>query len=308
MKELGPVIPIVTPCTPDGNLDLVGFRSVCNEMLEVGCKGIFVAGSTGRGPWFGLKERTMLCRAAADQIKGSVPLFAGCTSSGLPGMLENVRAMADSGAQIAVATAPTYFHYNQNEIETIYAKFADASPLPVIVYDIPEFTNVKLLNGMVLRLARHGNIIGFKDSSADLERFKELVKALESMPEFYLMQGKENLIAESLRIGASGFIVSLMHINPNAFIGVYRAVREGNFQLADSIQLEINKVIQLVKQSIDQRPESSTLFHILNYALQKRGICENVLFSHDEKAPDWVIENAQKAIEYCQFAAALTQN
>ncbi len=313
MKDIGPVVPIVTPCSLDGSVNLNGFQSVCDDMLNAGCKGIFVAGTTGRGPWFSLDERVKLCHTAYDQIRSHqsqaiVPLLAGVTSSGLPGMLENTRAMADAGAQIAVATVPTYFHYNQIEIETIYSKFADASPLPVIVYDIPEFTNVKLANDMVLRLARHGNVIGFKDSSADLERFKGLVEALQSFPEFYLMQGKENLIAESLQIGASGFIVSLMHIDPVPFIGVYRAVHEGNYQLAQMLQTEINKVIKLVKQSIDKRPESSTLFHMLNYALQKRGVCQNILLGHDDQAPSWVFENAQQAVEICQAAAALIQS
>jgi 4-hydroxy-tetrahydrodipicolinate synthase len=308
MKDLGPVVPIVTPCTPEGSMDLDGFRSVCNEMLNVGCRGIFIAGTTGRGPWFSLGERQKLCVTAADQIKGTVPLFAGCTSSGLPGMLENARAMADAGANIAVATVPSYFHYNQTEIESIYLKFADACPLPVMVYDIPEFTNVKLANDMVLRLAKHGNVIGFKDSSADYERFKALLNALQSFPDFYLMQGKENLIAESLRMGASGFIVSLMHIDPLLFIGVYRAVRAGNHQLAEALQAEINKLIKLVKETIDQRPESSTLFHMLNYALQQRGICNNILLDHDDDAPAWVIENTQRAIELCQSASGILQN
>jgi 4-hydroxy-tetrahydrodipicolinate synthase len=315
MKDLGPVVPIVTPCSLDGSLDVSGFRSVCNDMLDAGCKGIFVAGTTGRGPWFSLDERVKLCHTAADEIqarvgngaKGSIPLMAGVTSSGLPGMLENARAMADAGAEVAVATVPTYFHYNQIEIETIYSKFAEASPLPVIIYDIPEFTNVKLANDMVLRLAQRGNVIGFKDSSADLERFKGLVESLRSFPDFYLMQGKENLIAESLKIGASGFIVSLMHIDPRPFIGIYHAVRAGNDQLAQALQVEINKVIKLVKESIDQRPESSTLYHMLNFCLQKRGVCQNVLLGHDDAAPAWVIENAQKTIEICYAAAALIQ-
>lgn len=308
MKDLGPVVPIVTPCTPEGKIDLDGFRSVCNEMLEVGCCGIFIAGTTGRGPWFGLGERQKLCRTAADQIKGTVLLFAGCSSSGLPEMLENAHAMADAGAQIAVATVPSYFHYSQSEIETIYLKFADASPLPVMVYDIPEFTNVKLANEMVLRLARHGNIIGFKDSSADFERFEGLIEALQSFPNFYLMQGKENLIADSLRIGASGFIVSLLHIDPRPFVGVYRAIRAGDNQLADTLQAEINKVIELVRETIEQRPESSTLFHMLNYALQKRGICTNILLDHDDDAPAWVIENSQRMIELCLTADGLLQS
>ena len=308
MKDVGPVVPIVTPSTPEGKIDLDGFRSVCNEMLEVGCCGIFVAGTTGRGPWFSLSERQKLCRTAADQIKGRVPLFAGCSSSGLPEMLENARAMADAGAQIAIATVPSYFHYSQSEIEKIYLEFADACPLPVMVYDIPEFTNVKLANKMVLRLANHGNIIGFKDSSADYERFKDLIDALQDFPDFYLMQGKENLIADSLRLGASGFIVSLLHIDPHPFVGMYRAVRAGNDSLADSLQAEINKVIELIRVTIERRPESSTLFHMLNYALRKRGVCENILLEHDNDAPDWVIENTQRTIELCLAADGLLQS
>jgi 4-hydroxy-tetrahydrodipicolinate synthase len=223
-------------------------------------------------------------------------------------MLENARAMADAGANIAVATVPSYFHYSQSEIETIYMEFADACPLPVMVYDIPEFTNVKLANEMVLRLANHGNVIGFKDSSADYERFKGLIDALQSFPDFYLMQGKENLIADSLRIGASGFIVSLLHIDPRPFVGVYQAVRAGNDQLADSLQAQINKVIELVRETIDRRPASSTLFHMLNYALQQRGICNNILLGHDDDAPGWVIENTQKAIDLCLSADGLLQS
>ena len=307
MKELGPVVPIVTPCRPDGSLDLEGFRSVCSEMLEAGCRGVFVAGTTGRGPWFGLGERKKLCRAAADQIKGAVPLLAGCMSSGLPGMLENAKAMADSGARIAVATVPGYFHYNQAEIEAIYLKFADACPLPVVVYDIPEFTNVQLANEMVLRLAKHGNVVGFKDSSADFGRFKALVEALRPHPDFYLMQGKENLISESLKIGASGFIVSLLHLDPIPFTGLHRAVAAKDFRLADALQAEIDKVITLVRETIEKRPASSTLFHMLNHALKARGVCGNILLDTDDPAPAWVIENTQRAMEVCHATKALVQ-
>lgn len=302
MKDLGPVVPIVTPCQPNGELDLDGFHNVCEEMLAAGCKGIFVAGSTGRGPWFSPKDMQRLCRAAAKQIGKRAILIAGCSASGLPGMLENARAMADAGAQIAVATAPGYFHYDQAEIEKIYLEFADASPIPVIVYDIPEFANVKLGNEMLLRLAQHKNIIGFKDSSADFERFQRLADALQSFPDFYLMQGKENLLADSLRIGASGFIVSLVHLEPAPFVNLYRAVRAGDLAMANAIQAEINKVISLVRETIDQRPESSTLFHMLNHALRQRGVCPNILLQHDGAAPAWVIGNAQRAIEICQAA------
>ena len=300
MKDLGPVVPIVTPCLRDGSPDLSGFRAVCDEMLDAGCTGVFVAGTTGRGPWFSLRDRSRLCREAADRTRGKAALFAGCTASGLPGMLESAHEMADSGAQYCVATVPGYFHYNQTEIETIYLRFADACPRPVIIYDIPEFTNVKLGGGMLLRLARHGNVAGFKDSSADFGRFEELADSLRSFPGFYLMQGKENLLADSLRIGGSGFIVSLLHLDPRPFVAVYRLTRAGDLAGAKRVQAGITKVIDVVRQAIERRPESSTLFHLLNYALQARGVCGNILLEHDGEAPDWVMESSRHAIELCK--------
>jgi len=299
MKDLGPVVPVVTPCARDGSPDLEGFRAVCDEMLAAGCRGVFVGGTTGRGPWFGLADRKKLCRAAAGQTRGKALLLAGCSGSGLPGMLESAQAMADEGAQVCVATVPGYFHYNQLEIETIYLRFADACPIPVMVYDIPEFTNVKLGQTMLRKLSSHGNVIGFKDSSADFRRFEELASSLGSLPNFYLMQGKENLLADSLRIGASGFIVSLLHLDPRPFVAVYNMTRAGDQKGAQAVQARITKVIDIVRETIEARPESSTLFHLLNHALRKRGVCENILLEHDGEAPAWVLENADRAIDLC---------
>lgn len=297
MKDVGPVIPIVTPTNSDGSPDLVALRSVCSEMLGVGIKGLFVSGTTGRGPWFNRQDREAVCRCAAEVSDGGFPVFAGVTSSGLPGMLENAKAMADSGANFVVATVPTYFHYNQQEIETIYSRFADKSPLPVMIYDIPEFTSVKLAEGMVIRLAEHGNVIGFKDSSTDLERFVHLEKILGNNKDFLLMQGKENLLARSLQIGASGFIVSLIHIDPRPFVNLYQAVKQGDMDLANKYQNAIEKLLSIVRGCIEARPESSTLFHMLNYALKKRGVCPNILLEHDGATPDWLIENTDKMIQ-----------
>lgn len=305
MKDFGPIVPIVTPCSRAGEPDLNGLSAVCREMLDAGYKGIFVAGSTGRGPWFSRVDREIICRAAAGTIGGRVPLLAGVSGSGLSDMIDNARAMANAGAQIAVATVPGYFKYNPQEIELIYRKFADASPLPVMVYDIPEFTNTKLDEGMLVRLASHGNIIAFKDSSADFARFTELLAALEHQPDFFLFQGKENLLFDSLRLGASGFIVSLIHLLPATFFNLYRATRAGEFDTAAAIQSKINEVLTIVRTSIEQRPESSTLFHLLNYAVRQRGVCDNLLLEQDAEPPHWLIENAARTIEICRSANAL---
>jgi dihydrodipicolinate synthase/N-acetylneuraminate lyase len=298
MKQLGVLVPVVTPCTKSGQPDLNGVKAVCKYFLDEGCHGIFVLGSTGRGPWFSRTDRAKICQSAKSQIGENIPLFAGCMATGLAEMLENAQIMADSGASIAVLTGPCYFNYNTQELEYIFTKFADNSPLPLTIYDIPVFTNSKLDTSMLSRLARHENIIGFKDSSADLERFKELLSAFNyDIDDFYLIQGKEHLLLESILNGASGLTVSLLHIDPKPFIALYNAAVKGDVKLANHFQEQITQIMEFVNSSIKRRPEISTLFHVLNYALGKHGICDNILLEHEGDCPGWLAEQARKAMD-----------
>ena len=129
MKDFGVLVPLVAPCNPAGEIDFAGLQAVCGDMLQAGCDGLFIGSSTGRGPWFSRRERAAICRAVADQVGGDFPLAAGCMASGLPDMLDNAQAMADAGAQIAVVTSPGYYDYSTAEVETIFRRFAEASPL-----------------------------------------------------------------------------------------------------------------------------------------------------------------------------------
>lgn len=305
MKDLSILVPIVTPCTPKGELDLDGLRAVCHDMLNGGCTSIFVVGSTGRGPWFSREDRARLCRTIADEIGQEVPLLAGCMASGLPQMLENAHAMADAGAHMAVVTAPGYFHYNNQEIEAIFLKFADESPIPVVVYDIPDLVGLKLDGDMVVRLAHHDNVVGFKDSSSDFERFKHVLTRLDGLPNFQVLQGKERLLFDSLMAGASGFVISLLQIDPRPFVLLSQVTRSGEIERARRIQAEISKVMDILGESFKRRPETSTLFHFLNWSLRQRGVCDNILLEHEQDCPQWLIDDARQVFEVCNAASSL---
>ena len=295
-QALGVLAPIVTPCTLSGAIDGAGLCRVCDDMLGAGVDALFVMGSTGRGPWFGLRERCEVCRTVAGHAGAGVSLFAGCMDSGLPRMVENSRAMADSGAQYAVVTAPVYFSYSQQEIEAIFLRFADASSLPVMIYDIPAFAGVKLDMNCVVRLAEHGNVIGVKDSSNDLARFKQIVGALEHVPGLWLLQGKEPLLLDSLRAGASGFVVSMLHFMPRPFVELYQAVRTGDDARADGLQARITRVYDLVKACLERRAGVSMLFQLLDSALRRRQVCDNILMAHEGDVPAWVEGEAERAV------------
>ncbi|MBN1218274.1 MAG: dihydrodipicolinate synthase family protein [Anaerolineae bacterium] len=307
MKELGIVVPIVTPCTRIGELDLDSFRTVCHYVLKAGCHSIFVGGSTGRGPWFSRHDRARVCRAAADFIGSDTPLLAGCMAAGLDDMLENARAMADAGAHIAVVTAPGYFHYSQAEIETILMKFADASPLPVMIYDIPVFAKVKLDWEMVQRLARHDNIIGFKDSTGDFSRFQAPIALMENFPDFQLLQGKERFLVDSLLAGAKGFVVSMVQVDARPYVALYRATQAGEIAQARQLQATASQAMDLFDKVIEQQPATSTLFHFLNWALQHRHICDNILLPHEGDCPKMISDMADQTIKIYEEAVQTVQ-
>jgi len=301
VKDLGVLAPIVTPCQRTGEPDLAGLRSVADDLARAGVRHLFALGSTGRGPWFARREQAAVCRALAERLPHGGVLFAGCIAPGLPGMIENARAMAEAGAGVAVATAPPYFTYNLREIEAIFLTFADRSPLPVVVYDIPAFTGLTLDPDLVLRLARHPNIVGFKDSSGDFERFGRLAEALEDRPGFWLLQGKEEYLADSLRAGASGFVVSFVHFAPWVFTTLYRAVRNGDGAKADALQAKVNAVCRVVRDLEARLPEVSRLFHLLDLVLRHRGVCGNLLLSHEAEPPEAVRRAAERIIEILEL-------
>jgi len=299
MKPFGVLCPIVTPCSRSGEIDRDGLVSVARYMLNNGCAGLFVCGSTGRGPWFDLKSKVAICKTVREEVGSDVPLYAGCAGSGLPDMLANAEAMRDAGAQVAVLTLPGYFAYSQNEIETIFMAFADKSALDVMIYDIPAFTGNQLDNALITRLARHERVIGFKDSSADYARFVDLLSVLNSQPDFYLMQGKENILGNSILRGASGLVCSLLHITPEPFVNLYLAASTGKQAQAETLQEKITAIMEIVEYSFSKCSESSTLFHILNYALKTRGVCDNILLEHEGDCPKWLADEAKKATEIC---------
>ncbi len=307
MKDLGIVVPLVTPCSPTGEPDLDGLKSVCRDVLTAGCNNLFVGGSSGRGPWFSREDRARICRTAVAEIAHGQTLLAGCMASGLPQMLENAYAMADAGAQMVVVTAPGYFNYSQAELKSIFLRFADASPLPVVVYDIPDLARIKLDVDLSVELAHHDNVVGFKDSTADYPHFKALLDGLADLPDFYLLQGKERYLVDSLLAGASGFVVSMVQINAAPFVRLYRAVRSGDVELARRLQVEIARMMDVFEDSFRRRPESSTFFHLLNWALRQRGVCDNILLEHEGECPAWLAANARQALDICAAAAQLAE-
>ena len=306
MKKLGILVPMVTPCTRTGEVDEAGLRGVCRDMLGAGCHSIFVAGSTGRGPWFARQDRVRICRTVADEVGKDVLLFAGCMAPGLTDMVENARALAEAGAQIAVVTAPGYFNYSQEEVETHLSPVR--RPEPAARHDLryPGFCRDEARPGRDVAAGdprQHRRFQGFqlrhRPVRADGAPARWRAGLLPA-------PGQGAPVGRCAgRVGASGFVVSLVQIDPRPFVALYRAAEAGDHARAGAIQRKITELLGVVEGCFARRPETSTLFHLLNYALQARGVCANILLDHEGECPGWLADDARRALEILEEARDL---
>jgi 4-hydroxy-tetrahydrodipicolinate synthase len=302
MNYFGVLVPIVTPCSPSGDLDLRGVRAVCDDMLGAGSTGLFLMGSTGRGPWFGREDRARLCKAVTDHVGPEVPIFAGCMDNGLAQMVDHAKAAADAGAHFAVVTPPGYFRYEQDEIASILMRFADASPLKVLLYDVPVYTGSQLALETISRLMRHDNVVGMKDSTADEGRLHELMGAIRDAKGVYFLQGREHLLAPTMLSGGSGVVTTFSHFSPRPFVTLCGSALSGGKETAQAVQKEITRLYELVVRCLEKRPGISTLYHMVNISLQKRHVCRNIMLEHEGECPGWLREETARALEIAEEA------
>lgn len=302
MNYLGAVVPVVTPCARSGQLDEEGLRAVCDDMVDAGASGIFVMGSTGRGPWFSPQERARAVRVARDHLPAHIPVLAGCMANGPAEILEHATRADAEGAAFGVVTAPGYFSYLDGEIESILLHVADRSPLPILLYDVPVYTGAKLAVESILRLLSHGNIVGMKDSTADGERLHELLDAVRGIRGVWFLQGKEHLLADTMLAGGSGVITTFSHFGPRAYVALCEAGRAGDRARAAGIQHHVTALYHLVTECLARRAAISTLYYMVNIALIRRGVCANILLDHEGSCPDWLAERSTEALALARAA------
>ncbi len=302
------IAPIVTPLTPSGAVDEEGIRRVVEDLLSGGVDTIFALGSTGRGPWFSPAQSRRILDTVTDAVRSyhtagkpgadRVEVLAGCIGNGVEDMLSRAVTAAEAGADGVVITAPGYFRYSWAEMESILTEVADRSPVPVFLYDIPSFTGFELPQDLILNLMQHARFAGFKDSSANYDRFSAVLRLAPAGA--LILQGKERLLCRSLEAGASGIVISAVHIAPRAFARLAEAVAAGDtgsLTEARRIQGRIDEVMDLVEGIFERRPETSSLFFFLQEVLVARGIDVSLALPFEGTCPVWITERANRAVE-----------
>ena len=207
--------------------------------------GYLILGSTGEFPHLDKDEKLALI----DTVKANLPydktLLVGTSELSTRHTIEMTKIAADRGADGAVVVTPFYYKkiLFDEHLAAHYRRIADASPIPVLIYLIPQFSGVYMMPETISELADHPNIIGLKESSGDLESLRQLFTELGEK-EFSVMLGAPPLLTEGLSLGATGGIFAVASLAPRACCEALRSYQFGDTERAERIK---NRIAALAK-------------------------------------------------------------
>lgn len=226
----GTGVALVTPFTPDLTVDYAGWRHLLDFCIEGGVEYLVVNGTTGESPTTTAPEKAELLRMAVEHVAGRVPLVYGIGGNDTMATEELFRTTDLRGVAAVLSASPAYNKPSQAGLIAHYTRLADASPLPIILYNVPGRTASNMTAETTLRLARHPNIIGIKEASGNME---QCLAIAAGKPEgFLLLSGDDMLTPALIACGAEGLISVLANAFPKRFAELTRAALAGDFATA----------------------------------------------------------------------------
>lgn len=239
MQLTGVFAPICTPFNENGDVHHEALRQNIARYVRAGLQGFVVAGSTGEAPLLSVEEKRRLFQTVCEAADGSV-LIAGVGAESVRDTIELIRHAAGLGYQLALVLTPHFYRSQMLRPETqagFFRAVADSSPIPILIYSFPQMTGIDLALDVIVELAKHPNIVGIKESSADLDRIGKLVTALPA--EFPVFVGASPKFHECLRLGASGGILAIANAAPRSARLIYDCYRSGNIEESAAYQRQI---------------------------------------------------------------------
>jgi 4-hydroxy-tetrahydrodipicolinate synthase len=238
----GVMAALVTPLREDGTLDTDGLARLVETVAGGGADGISPAGSTGEGALLTREQRLTLTARVRQLAPPGMPVIPGVPLVTVADGPPELEALAAAGATAALVAPPAYYPLSDDGVLRMYQALADAAPLPLVLYNIPVFTKVRLSPAVVARLAAHPAIIGIKDSSRDMEYQQQLIMATGEA-DFSVLTGTDTLLVASLALGAAGAIAASANLVPDLASGIYHAFEAGDMTTAVRLQQRLARIV-----------------------------------------------------------------
>ncbi|GAA0391805.1 4-hydroxy-tetrahydrodipicolinate synthase 2 [Acrocarpospora corrugata] len=251
-------VAMVTPFHEDGSLDAEGAQALATYLIEEQAgEGLVVNGTTGEAPTTTDAEKETLVRAVAEAVGDRATIIAGAGSFDTRHAVELARTAEKAGADGLLAVTPYYSRPSQEGIFQHFTAIADATSLPVTVYDIPQRTGTALTTDTLLRLAEHPGVTGVKDAAYDLLKSAEILAATDLL--YY--SGADELNLPLAAIGATGVISTIGHVAGATTKAMLDAHHRGDARRATRLHLDLTPVVSAI---MTRAPGAVTVKALLN--------------------------------------------
>jgi len=241
IKLQGIFPPLPTPFTAADMLDVEALSSHVSFLASAGVHGVVVLGSNGEAVHLDSNEQQQMIRSVRALLPAHT-VIAGCSALSTRRTLTQTQQAAESGADAALILPPHYYRAQMSldALLRYYTTVADASPLPVIVYNMPSCTGMDLDTDLLAQLSHHPNIHGVKDSSGDAGKLARLVQ--ESQLGFQILAGSAGFLLPALALGCTGGVPALANIAPQECLEIYALSQKGDWARARQIQVRLAAV------------------------------------------------------------------
>ncbi|NIS53092.1 MAG: dihydrodipicolinate synthase family protein [Phycisphaerae bacterium] len=270
----GIIPPMVTPLLDRDSLDVAGLEKLIEHILAGGVQGLFILGTTGEAPSLSQRLRRELIERVCVRVKGRVPVLVGITDTCFVESVNIACKAKDAGAQAVVLAPPYYFPAGQGELLEYLEHLMPELPLPLVLYNMPSYTKLVFEPDTVKAAAAITGIVGIKESSGDMVYFNKLLSLLKKRPDFSLLMGHEELLAEAVLAGAHGGVCGGANLVPKLYVDLYNAAYSKDMPTVESLQ---KKVMQISEAIYGVGKYESSYLKGLKCALSCMGICSDFM-------------------------------
>lgn len=269
----------VTPLRADETVDTEAVGRICRHVVNGGVNGILVLGSTGEGLALDQEAKRAVIRATRENIPSAMPLIAGCGATSTKMAIDNIHDAEECGADAVILTPPCFYPFGDDALVTYFTECAQASHVPVYLYNISRFVGVRISPEVVRRLLDNPKIQGIKESDRDEAYVQELLNVSKDRKDFAVIQGSERIFLQSFDWGCPAGVTVVGNLAPDITPKLYKAWKEGNREEAERMQKKSLDYVKVITM-LGMFPQE------LKTCMAYKGLCESHMTSPFPKMPE----------------------
>lgn len=246
----GIISAVVTPMHADESVNYAALETLAHAQLARGVEGFYCCGSSGEGPLLRFDERKQVLATLVNAAQGKVPVIAHVGTPRTQDAVELAKSAEQDGASAVSLVPPYYYKYSREEIIVYYRRVLDAISIPVILYNIPQFTGVELDSLTAEALLGDEQVLGVKHTSHNLYSLERMIARY---PNKVFFNGFDEIFLSSLAAGATATVGTTVNLQPELFLALRAAFSQGDIPRAQRLQQQINEVVEnLVARGVFQ--------------------------------------------------------